>query len=71
VFPNNLWWIEAPTESNFLQQIKQLMGNNRHTPFNEELQTIFETDNLEMLDAPHLTPVVQETKTEEDVEREH
>jgi hypothetical protein len=26
------------------------MGNVRHTPFNEELQTIFETDNLAVLE---------------------
>jgi len=63
--------MEEPTEKNYLFQIKKLMGNNRHTPFNEELQTIFETDNLAMLDAPHLAPVIKELKTEEDLEREH
>lgn len=26
------------------------MGSVRHTPFNEEMQTIFETDNLNVLE---------------------
>jgi len=48
------------------------MGANRHTPFNEELQAIFESDNLALLEGAnvgHIPPQL-EAKTEDDQNKE-
>lgn len=43
------------------------MGNVRHTPFNEEMQTIFETDNLAVLEGNMGNQPVKEKSHDEQV----
>jgi len=42
----------------------------RHTPFNEEMQTIFETDNLSVLEGGVVTSQVKEDKTADEQNRD-
>lgn len=59
-------------DNDFLLRLKNFMGANRHTPFNEELQAIFESDNLALLEGAnvgHIPPQL-EAKTEDDQNKE-
>lgn len=46
------------------------MSSVRHTPFNEEMQTIFETDNLSVLEGGVVTSQVKEDKTADEQNRD-
>lgn len=49
------------------------MSSVRHTPFNEEMQTIFETENLSVLEGgvvnDKITPVADKTADEQNRDR--
>lgn len=62
-------WLSATEQSDHLQYIKSKMGLSRHTPFNEELQTIAECQNVSILEGS-LNPKKKETEDETPAEKD-
>lgn len=70
-FPRGRGWLDVGCDGkDILHDIKAQMGSVRHTPFNEEMQTIFETENLSVLEGNVINTTVQVEKTPDEQSRD-